>query len=61
MRERHIREAPFDFVPSWTSTDRPAATQLTNASAFAENERGDSLSMQHDVGDDFEGNDSKGC
>jgi len=50
----------FRFVLGLHWTDCPA-TQVTNASVFAENERGDSLSMQHDVGDDFEDDDSKGC
>jgi hypothetical protein len=62
MRERRIRGGAlfdFRFLFRVHSTNRPA-TQVTNASAFDENERDDSFSMQHDVGDDFEGDDSKG-
>ena len=62
MRERRIREAPLlIFVFYLDSTRRSPRHAVTNALAFAENERGDSPSMQHDVGDDFEGDDSKGC
>ena len=58
MNERasDTRGSSFDFrfLLGLHSTNRHA-TQVTNASAFPENERGDSLSMQHNVGDDFEG------
>ena len=56
-----MRKAPLLIFPTWTSLDRSARYAGDAAPAFAENERSDSLSMQHDVGDDFEGDDSKGC
>ena len=50
----------FRFLLGLHLTDRPA-TQMTLPQRLPKNERSDSLSMQHDVGDDFEGDDSKGC
>jgi hypothetical protein len=51
----------FRFLLDFTQPIAPRYAGYKCLRAFAENERGDSLSMQHDVGDDFEGDDSKGC
>jgi hypothetical protein len=64
MRECRIREAPLLVFFSYLDFTRPIDPRYAGDKclrAFAKNERGDSLSMQHDVGDDFEGDDSKGC
>jgi TnpA family transposase len=51
----------FRFLLGLHSTDRPRYAGDKCVRAFAKNERGDSRSMQYDLGDDFEGDDSKGC